>query len=161
MPNPFALSIVSTLAVAMVVTAAAGALPADVQQALRTQKEIWVATRRADGSRSTAAPIWFWWDGTNLYFSTGPDTHKAKRIRAGSPVYFSVAGNAGPFFEGSPEIIDNLQLVERLGDEYAKKYWIAWLGFFRPRAARVSSGKTVVVKVVPKADGPSRSDAGL
>ena len=55
----------------------------------------------------------------------------------------------------------NLQLVERLGDEYAKKYWIAWLGFFRPRAARVSSGKTVVVKVVPKADGPPRSDAGL
>jgi len=155
MRNAFVLPIVGTLAVSVVATAAAGSLPVDVQQALRTQKEIWVATRRADGSRSTAAPIWFWWDGANLYFSTGPDTHKAKRIRAGSPVYFSVAGKEGPFFEGEPEIVDNLRLVEQLGDEYSKKYWIAWLGFFRPRAARVSSGKTVVIKVVPKADGPS------
>jgi hypothetical protein len=32
---------------------------------------------------------------------------------------------------------------------YDKKYWISWLGFFRPRPDRVAAGKTVIVKVVP------------
>ncbi len=158
MANGYACGLAWVLILATVAGAGAAVLPTDVQQALRTRKEIWVATRRADGTRSSAAPVWFWWNGTDLYFSTGPDTHKAKRIRRGSPVYFSVAGKDGPFFEGKPEIVNDLQLVERLGDEYAKKYWIAWLGFFRPRAARVSSGKTVVVKVVPSGESPSPAD---
>ncbi len=146
MPTP-TLWLTGLLLVAVAASAKAGALPDDVRSALGTQKEIWVATRRADGSRSSAAPIWFWWDGNVLYLSTGPDTHKAKRIRKGSPVFVAVRGKDGPFFEGTPEIVTDLQLVERLGAEYAKKYWIAWLGLFRPRAARVSAGKTMVVRV--------------
>ena len=125
------------------------ALPADVQSALRTQKEIYVATRRADGSRSTAARIWFWSDGRVLYFSTSPDSHKAKRIRKGSPVFFSLQGKDGPFFEGTAEIVTDLELVGRLGDEYSHKYWIAWMGLFRPRPGRVAAGKTMVVRVTP------------
>jgi general stress protein 26 len=151
MPNASSMVTIGALllgAFAMVVSAQP--LPPDVQAALQSQKQIWVATRRADGSRSEAAPIWFWSDGRLLYFSTGPETHKAKRIQRGSPIYFSLAGKDGPFFEGTPEQVSDLQLVERLGNEYSKKYWIAWLGLFRPRAARVSSGKTVVVKVTPK-----------
>lgn len=141
------------LFVLAVVTAGAQALPGDVQTALQTQKEIYLATRRADGSRSTAVPVWFWWDAANqvLYTSTSPEAHKAKRIRKGSPVYISLQGKGGPFFEGTAEFVTSLQLVERLGKEYANKYWLAWLGFFRPRPARVSAGKTLVVKVVLKA----------
>jgi general stress protein 26 len=121
-----------------------------VQTALQTQKEIYIATRRADGSRSAAVPVWFWWDAAHqvLYTSTAPEAHKAKRIRKGSPVYVSVQGKDGPFFEGTAELVTDLQLVERLGKAYSQKYWIAWLGFFRPRPERVSAGKTVVVKVV-------------
>ncbi|MBI4515317.1 MAG: pyridoxamine 5'-phosphate oxidase family protein [Deltaproteobacteria bacterium] len=136
-----------------VIAAGASALPAEVERALATQKQIWVATSRADGSRSQAAPIWFWWDGTSLYFSTSPTSHKAKRIRKGSPVFVSVEGKDGPFLSGKPEIITDLQLVERLGGEYSNKYWLAWLGLFRPRATRVSAGKTVVVKVALAAPG--------
>jgi general stress protein 26 len=128
-----------------------GRLPPEVRAALRTQKEIYVSTRRANGSRSQAAPVWFWWDGQALYFTTAPDSHKGRRIRKGSPVFLSVQGKSGPFFEGAPEIVTDREEVERLGREYADKYWIAWLGFFRPRSARVAAGKTLVVKVTPVA----------
>jgi Pyridoxamine 5'-phosphate oxidase len=127
--------------------AGASVLSAEMQNALHTQKEIYVATRRADGSRSNAAPVWFWSDGRAVYFSTSPKSHKARRIRSGSPVFFSLAGRDGPFTEGRPEIVTDLDLVGRLGDAYANKYWIAWFGLFRPNPARVASGKTMVVKV--------------
>jgi nitroimidazol reductase NimA-like FMN-containing flavoprotein (pyridoxamine 5'-phosphate oxidase superfamily) len=92
-------------------------------------------------------PVWFWWDGTHLYFTTSPDSHKAKRIRRGSPMLVSTAGDAGPFVEGRAEIIDDLDVVARMGEAYNEKYWIAWLGFFRPRPDRVAEGKTVAVRV--------------
>jgi len=147
MPTTVTLVLVSMFLLAT--ARSTSALPADVQSALRTQKEIYVATRRADGSRSTAAPIWFWSDGRVLYFSTSPDSHKAKRIRKGSPVFFSLQGKDGPFFEGTAEIVTDLELVGRLGDEYSHKYWIAWMGLFRPRPGRVADGKTMVVRVTP------------
>ncbi len=125
----------------------AAALSPETEDALKEQKEIYVATRRADGSRSSAAPVWFWWDGEHVYFTTAPDSHKGKRIRRGSPVYVSVQGKEGPFVEGTAEIIGDLSLVARLGEEYKDKYWIAWLGLFRPRPERVRTGKTMAVKV--------------
>ena len=148
-----ALSIaLASLMIVAAVTAGAQALSADVQTALQTHKEIHIATRRANGSRSAAVPVWFWWDAANqvLYTSTSPEAHKAKRIRKGSPVYVSVQGKDGPFFEGTAELVTDLQLVEHVGAAYANKYWIAWLGLFRPRPERVRAGKTVVVKVVLK-----------
>ena len=133
--------------VAMAASVRAGNLPPDVDAALRTNKEVYIATARADGTRSKAVPVWYWWDGSALYFTTAPDSTKAKRIRKGSRVFFAPTKD-GPYFEGTPEIITDLALVERLGDEYSKKYWIAWLGLFRPRPGRVESGKTLAVKVI-------------
>jgi hypothetical protein len=60
----------------------------------------------------------------------------------------SVAGSEGPFTEGRAEIVQDLDLVTRMGDAYNEKYWIAWLGFFRPRADRVASGKTIALRVI-------------
>ncbi|HUI25594.1 MAG TPA: pyridoxamine 5'-phosphate oxidase family protein [Candidatus Kryptonia bacterium] len=138
--------------IAMAAGSRAAAFPPDVQQALRTQSEIYVATKRADGSRSKAVPVWFWWDGTVVYFTTSPDSHKAKRIRKGSSVFVATSKD-GPFFEGTAEVITDLKLVDKLGTEYSNKYWIAWLGLFRPRPERVKSGKTMAVKVVFNVDG--------
>ena len=37
---------------------------------------------------------------------------------------------------------------EMRGEEaYSRKYWIAWLGFFRPRPERVADGRTVAYRV--------------
>ena len=91
--------------------------------------------------------MWFWWDGQTLYTTTSPDSHKAKRLRRGSPLYVSVEGASGPFLEGKAELITDLDLVARMGEAYNEKYWIAWMGFFRPRPDRVRDGKTIAYKV--------------
>ena len=37
-----------------------------------------------DGTQSSVAPIWFMYDGDAVYFTTTPESHKAKRIAHGS-----------------------------------------------------------------------------
>ena len=39
--------------------------------------------------------------------------------------------------QGTAEPVTDPALVDRMGEAYAKKYWIAWLGLFKPRSARV------------------------
>lgn len=131
------------------VSAAAGDLPQEVDAALREAKEIHVATRRSNGEWSKAAPIWFAYDGDAVYFTTSPGSWKARRIRAGSPVKIRVGSATGPSFEGRGEELKDSVEVERMGEAYAAKYWIAWIGLFRPRASRVAAGKTVAFRVRP------------
>jgi PPOX class probable F420-dependent enzyme len=138
-----------TAAVLVAATLATAALAPDVAAALRTSKQIYVATRRADGSQSKVVPVWFMFDGDAVYFTTGPDSYKAKRIRKGSPLLVWVGSASGPHFEGKAELVKDTALAERMGAHYSQKYWIAWIGFFRPSADRVGSGKTVIVKVKP------------
>jgi PPOX class probable F420-dependent enzyme len=139
------LALVLLLGVAL---AAAGLAP-DVAQALRSAKQIYVATRRADGAQSKVVPVWFMFDAEAIYFTTGPDSYKAKRIRKGSPMQVWVGSANGPHFEGKAELLKDTTLAERMGQHYSQKYWIAWLGLFRPSAARVASGKVVIVKIKP------------
>ena len=140
------------LAVAIVVLGAAVAgaqLAPEVREALGSAKELYVATRRADGSTSKAAPVWFMFDGNAVYFTTGPGSHKAKRIAKGSPVLVWVGSQTGPHFVGRGEVLHDPALAEKMAPVYDQKYWISWLGFFRPRPDRVRDGKTVIVRVTP------------
>lgn len=123
--------------------ARAASLPAATESALQSADLIYVATKRRDGSRSSAKPIWFYYTGDGkLFFTTSPDSWKAKRIEQGSPLYIRVGTKDGPFLIGEAEAVTDPDLVDRMGREYADKYWIAWLGFFKPRSARVTAGKT-------------------
>jgi PPOX class probable F420-dependent enzyme len=126
----------------------------EIKAALTSESYIYVATRRANGEWSTAAPIWFMYDGEAVYFTTEPKSHKARRIQRGSPVRISVGRKDGPIFEGTVLVIKDPATVDRMGDAYSQKYWIAKLGLFRPRSARVTSGKTIAVKVTPVAPKP-------
>jgi len=121
----------------------------DVRDALRTSKHIYVATRRADGTTSAKAPVWFMVDGDAVYFTSAPDSHKVARIRHASPLFVWVGTADGPHFEGKAEVLSDPALAERMAPAYREKYWIAWLGFFRPRPDRVRAGKTVIVRVAP------------
>jgi PPOX class probable F420-dependent enzyme len=126
---------------------------------LQTAKEIYVATRRADGRWGKAAPVWFIYDGQAVYLTTAPTSYKARRIKRGSPVRVWVGGAEGPAFTGKAEVIEDPALVERMGSAYTQKYWLAWLGLFRPRASRVAAGKTLAVKVTPVDDAPAGAPA--
>jgi len=123
-------------------TASGQVLPATVQDALRTSDYIYVATERKDGQRSEAKPIWFYYDQGKIFFTTSPDAWKAKRIAQGSPLYINVGTADGPGLIGKAEPVTDPALIDRMGDAYGKKYWIAWLGLFKPRSDRVSEGKT-------------------
>jgi PPOX class probable F420-dependent enzyme len=141
----------SVVVLAAIVATQAGAagFPPDVRDALRTSKHIYVATRRADGTTSAKAPVWFTVDGDAVYFTSAPDSHKVARIRHGSPLFVWVGTADGPHFEGKAEVLSDPALAERMAPAYREKYWIAWLGFFRPRPDRVRAGKTVIVRVTP------------
>ena len=132
----------------------ADGLSSEVEAALKTENYIYVATRRLNGEWSTSAPVWFMYDAEAVYFTTAPTTHKAHRIHRGSPVRVWVGKKDGPFFEGEARFVKDRAVVERMAEVYTQKYWLAWLGFFRPRPRRVSSGKTLVVKVMPVAPEP-------
>jgi PPOX class probable F420-dependent enzyme len=123
------------------------ALAEEVRRALRTADLLYVATRRRSGERSTSAPIWFHYDGSFLYFTTSPTSWKARRIRRGSPLYIRVGDPDGPALIGYAEPLTDPATIDRMGEAYSEKYWIAWLGFFRPRSDRVAAGKTVAYRV--------------
>lgn len=135
--------------VALGVAAAGAQFTPDLRQALATAKNLYVATKRADGSTSKVSPIWFMVDGDAIYFTTVPTSYKAKRIAKGSPVLVWVGSEKGPHFVGKGEILRDPPLAEKMARVYDEKYWISWIGFFRPRADRVRDGKTVIVRVTP------------
>ncbi|MEB2285590.1 MAG: hypothetical protein B6D46_14240 [Polyangiaceae bacterium UTPRO1] len=114
---------------------------------LRSAKEIYVATERADGTPGKAAPVWFMYDGEAIYFTTLPTTYKAKRIARGSALHVWIGSTGGPHFVAPAAIRRDPDLAARMAPAYAKKYWIAWLGLFRPSPERVRRGKTVIVEV--------------
>lgn len=118
-----------------------------IETALKTESYIYVATRRANGEWSTPAPVWFTYDAGAIYFTTAPSSHKAQRIRRGSSVRIWVGRKDGPLVEGEARFIKEPDVIEHMSAAYGQKYWIAWLGFFRPRPGRVASGKTLAVKV--------------
>jgi PPOX class probable F420-dependent enzyme len=120
-----------------------------VAAALRTATYIHVATRRVDGSASKVVPVWFMFDGEAVYFTSAPGSHKVRRIRRGSPLLVWVGRSDGPHFSARAEVLTDPALAARMAPVYNQKYWIAWLGFFRPRAERVRDGKTVIVRATP------------
>jgi hypothetical protein len=143
-----ATSLVLTVSAAMAEQPAASFPPAFVAQ-LDHVKEIYVATERKDGTRSKAVPVWFGYMDNALWFTTSPQSHKGKRVKRGSPMYVSAAGPDGPFIKTKAEVIKDGAIADRLGAVYSKKYWIAWLGFFRPSRGRNESGKTILLRLTP------------
>lgn len=135
-------------------------VPLEMAEKLADAKEIYVATQRKDGTRSRAVPVWFGVMDGSLWFTTSPDTYKGKRIRRGSPVFVSVSGKDGPFVAMKAEIVQDGEAAEKLGKLYEKKYWIAWLGFFRPRKERVLSGQTLLIRLTPVEGSSGAEKAG-
>jgi general stress protein 26 len=130
-------------------SAPAAELPAATEEALRDSSNIYVATRRRNGALSSIKPVWFYYDDGKIFFTTEPNSWKAKRIAAGSPLYIWVGKEGGPFVQGTATQVTDPALIDRMGKAYADKYWIAWMGLFKPRSSRVSSGKTNAYLVTP------------
>jgi len=124
--------------------------PSALAVQLARSKEIYVATQRKDGTRSDAAPVWFAVIDNAIWFATKSSSNKAKRIGRGSPAWVSVNGESGPFVKMKAEVVKDPAMADRLGAIYAKKYWIAWAGMFRPGSAKITDGSNVLVRLTPQ-----------
>ena len=142
-----ALAVVLGGIASMVTASGAGTVSPKTKELLQSSSYIYTATQRKDGSMSEAVPIWFMWDGEKIFFTTEPGSWKAKRIARGSPVFISVGDKDGPKLVGKATKVTDPALVDRMGQAYSDKYWIAWMGLFRPRSGRVTDGKTAAYLV--------------
>lgn len=124
-----------------------------VDAALKSEKDIYIATQRKSGTWGAAAPVWFMYYDGAVYITASPTSYKAKRIKRGSPVKVSVGSLDGPAFTAKAELLTDRAVVTRMGEVYAKKYWLAWIGIARPRVNRVRSGRTVAIRIAPLEEG--------
>jgi PPOX class probable F420-dependent enzyme len=85
-------------------------------------REIWVATASPDG-RPDAVPVWFWWDGERIYFSTKAESRKARNIDRRPEVVLHNGDGADPIIiKGPAERVDARDELERVDRAYAEKY---------------------------------------
>jgi len=89
---------------------------------LRAQRSIWLATTRPDG-RPHVVPVWFWWDGQEVYFVTPRASQKAKNMaRQPSVVVHAGDGDDVIIVEGSVEIVTDPDEQRRVDSAYREKY---------------------------------------
>ena len=116
---------------------------------LQHSKKLYVATLRKDGTPSATAPVWFAVMDNSIWFATRSTSHKAKRVSRGSPMLISIQGADGPFTTVDAEVVKDGATADRLGKLYAEKYWMAWLGMFRPSHEKLDNGTDVLVHLTP------------
>jgi len=148
-PLPKALLIGMVVLAATAMADEAKSFPPEFMAKLNESKQIYVATLRKDGKRSTVVPVWFGIVDGAIWFATLPKSYKAKRVRHGSPMFVSVQGKDGPFIQTKADIVKDGAIAERLGEIYTRKYWIAWLGMFRPSREKIESGKNLLIRLTP------------
>lgn len=89
---------------------------------LRSFRSLWVATTRPDG-RPHATPVWYVWDGTNIYFVTNRAGQKYRNL-AGQPWVVVHAGDGDDviILEGPSEVVRDREEQERINAAYMDKY---------------------------------------
>lgn len=116
---------------------------------------VYVATVRKDGNQSTPAPVWFTLnaDRTQLYIQAHKGSWKDKRIRRGSPAIVWIGGLNGPAFIGKAEITSDAAVVDKILNDYPKKYTMdALLG---PSRASFQRGDRIAIRITPEKDLPA------
>ena len=89
---------------------------------LRAQRSIWLGTTRPDG-RPHAMPVWYWWDGRDVWFITGRGTQKARNLATQSwGVVHAGDGDDVIILEGPVERVTDEDQRRRVDAAYAEKY---------------------------------------
>ena len=116
--------------------------------ALRRAKYLYLTTYDSSGEPGTV-PVWCWYDGQHVYFTTLRESLKARRIRRTGRVTVRAGTRDGPGFEGRAEWVDGRPDLEAdLLRAYRRKYWLLvplWMG--RSIRRRLGTGESVLVRV--------------
>jgi len=124
--------------------------------ALRRASYLYVTTYGRAGGSGTV-PVWCWYDGRDVYFTTQRASLKARRIRDTGRVSVRVGRRDGPALEGRAEWVDGRPDVEtRLLEAYRRKYWLLvplWMG--RRIRRGLASRASVLIRITPGAAAPA------
>jgi PPOX class probable F420-dependent enzyme len=125
-------------------------MDARLQTALRRAKYLYLTTYGASGKSGTV-PVWCWFDGRDVYFTTDRESLKARRIRSTGRATVRVGARDGPAFEGRAQLVDGRPDLEtELLRAYHRKYWLLvplFMGRFIRR--RLASGRSALVRITP------------
>ena len=93
-----------------------------VDHFLRVFRSIWLSTTRPDG-RPHAVPVWYVWDGRNLYFISGRQLQKSKNlVHQRWIVVHAGDGDDVIILEGLAEIVTDREELEEIDAAYRAKY---------------------------------------
>jgi PPOX class probable F420-dependent enzyme len=118
---------------------------------LRRAKYLYLTTYGASGKSSTV-PVWCWYDGHDVFFTTDRESLKARRIRQTGRVSVRVDTRDGPAFEARAELVAGRPDLEAsLLRAYRRKYWLL-IPFYMGRwiRRRLASGRSVLVRLSPR-----------
>jgi len=89
---------------------------------LKGFRAIWVSTTRSNG-RPHAVPVWYLWDGQQIYFATSPASQKAKNLtNQPSIVVHAGDGDDVIILEGSVNVVTEPQERTQVNQAYMEKY---------------------------------------
>jgi hypothetical protein len=92
------------------------------EERLVAARNYWVATVRPNGSPHTM-PVWGLWHEGAFYFSSAPDSRKAKNLAANRAVTVHLeSGDEVVVVEGTADYASDEDLLGRLGENYSRKY---------------------------------------
>jgi PPOX class probable F420-dependent enzyme len=119
--------------------------------ALRRAKYLYLTTYGASGQSSTV-PVWCWYDGRDVYFTTDRASLKARRISSTGRVTVRVGAMNGPAFEGRAELVDGRPDLEaELLRAYRRKYWVLVPLYMGPWIRRrLASGRSALVRIAAR-----------
>jgi Pyridoxamine 5'-phosphate oxidase len=88
---------------------------------LRSMREIWVAT--AGAAAPDAVPVWFWWDGESVYFTTKAHSRKARNLARRPAIVLHNGDGVDPIIlKGDAEVVADDAELERVDAAYRDKY---------------------------------------
>jgi nitroimidazol reductase NimA-like FMN-containing flavoprotein (pyridoxamine 5'-phosphate oxidase superfamily) len=94
----------------------------NVDARLRAVRELWVATASPRG-RPDAVPVWFWWDGEQVYFTCAAVSRKARNIAHEPEVVVHNGDGADTIIvKGRAERVTESPELERVDAAYHEKY---------------------------------------
>ena len=125
-------------------------MDAALEAAVRRAHYLYLTTYGRSG-RSSTVPVWCWYDGTHVYFTTLRSSLKARRIRDTGRVSVRVGTRDGPWFEARAEWVDDRPDLERaLLLAYRRKYWVlvpTLMGRLIRR--RLGTRESVLIRLTP------------
>lgn len=85
-------------------------------------RSIWVCTTRPDG-RPHAVPVWYWWDGQDIYFTTPKNTQKARNLQQQSAIVVHAGdGDDTIILEGEAFPVTDPAIRSRINANFQQKY---------------------------------------